>query len=99
MRFYVAARKSDGNLYKLTAFRAIEEYFMISHCQGNAKLEYNGGFRTRLGMFTGIIIIISLFCHNTFTGPSNTKKKKKRKKKGTVKEHTTKYKATKLRTV
>ena len=31
----------------------IDEYFMISHCQGNAKLEYNGGFRAQLGIFTG----------------------------------------------
>ena len=32
---------------------SIDEYFMISHCQGNAKLEYNGGFRAQLGIFTG----------------------------------------------
>ena len=36
----------------------------------------------------GISTDNSLLCHNTFTGPSNTKKK----------EHTTKYKATKLLT-
>ena len=33
--------------------KAIDEYFMISHCQGNAKLEYNGGFRAQLGIFAG----------------------------------------------
>ena len=31
----------------------IDEYFMISHCQGNAKLEHNGGFRAQLGIFIG----------------------------------------------
>ena len=31
----------------------VDEYFMISHCQGNAKLEYNGVLRAQVGIFTG----------------------------------------------
>ena len=32
--------------------RHIDEYSMMSHCQGNAKLEYNGGFRAQLQVIT-----------------------------------------------
>ena len=35
------------------SFNPIDEYFMISHCQGNAKLEYNGGLRAQLRIFAG----------------------------------------------
>ena len=47
------------------------------------------------------IIIISLFAITPLQvlAIQRKKKKKKKKKKRTVKEHTTKYKATKLRTV
>ena len=31
----------------------IDEYSMMSHCLGNAKLEYNGVFRAQLCMITG----------------------------------------------
>ena len=46
-----------------------------------------------------VIIIIRLFAITPLQVLAIQRKKEKRKKKGTVKEHTTKYKATKLRTV
>ena len=38
------------------------------------------GLAYRFDVSRPVVTIISLFCHNTFTGPSNTKKKKKKKK-------------------
>ena len=56
----MAAEKSIVKMNKMT----IEEYFMISHCQGNAKLEYNGGFRAQLGIFTGTRSVKQTLCYN-----------------------------------
>ena len=44
-----------GILQDLKTFQAdIDEYSMMSHCQGSAKLEYNGGFRPQLQVLTFI---------------------------------------------
>ena len=39
--------------YKIFAIAAIDEYSMMTHRQGNTKLEYNGVFRAQLCMITG----------------------------------------------
>ena len=46
---YIYICKQFSSLLRLQ----IDEYFMMSHHQGNVKLEYNGVFRAQLCMITG----------------------------------------------
>ena len=40
-------------VYRVSQKKSIDKYFMMSHGQGNAKLEYNGVFKAGLCMITG----------------------------------------------
>ena len=46
-------RREDILINRVDPSLAIDEYSMMPHRQGNAKLEYNGVFRAQLYMITG----------------------------------------------
>ena len=61
-RFFPQTGKLSICLSPLTY---IDEYSMMSHCQGNPKLEYNGGFKAQLQVITFITSVKETLVYNS----------------------------------